>query len=276
MDKDKIEKLAQDSRYIKGIYNYCDRWCDRCSQTSRCMNYAIGKEELTGQEMRDTNNKVFWNKMSEIMQATIKMINEIAASEGIDLEKMIDSPDYEKEENYLEEVTENHETCRMAMEYIKITDDWIDGVKDIFVQDNRKDIYYEMPSYMEDGFEGETPCDVLEIIQWYKPQIYMKLKRAVRGSIEEKDYDFDEQNQYARDSDGSAKVALIGIDRSIAVWGLINRIFFKFHTHDTKKIIVYLDHLKKRWKKVSQMQGLFYARGLIQLILMIEFLPSQS
>jgi hypothetical protein len=249
MDKDKLKRLAQDSRYIKGIYNYCDRWCERCSQTSRCMNYAIGEEEFTGQETKDINNKAFWNKMSEIMQTTIKMINEMAASEGIDLEKMMESSDYEKEENLLEEISENHELCRMAMEYIKITDEWIDGVKDIFVEDNRKDIYHELPSTMEDGFEGETPGDVLEIIQWYKPQIYMKLERAIRGSIEEKEYDFDEPNQYARDSDGSAKVALIGIDRSIAAWGLINRMFFKFHSHDTGKIIVHLGLMKKKVEK---------------------------
>jgi hypothetical protein len=246
MDKEKIKKLAQDSRFIKGIYNYCDRWCERCSQTSRCMNYAIGEEELPDQKMRDINNNVFWNKMSKIMQTTIKMINEIAVSEGIDLDKIIDSSDYEKEENYLEEVSENHEICRMAMEYIKITDEWIDGVKDIFVEDNRKDIYHELPSAREYGFEGETLDDVLEIIQWYKPQIYVKLKRAVRGSIEEKGNDFDERNQHASDSDGSAKVALIGIDRSIAAWGLINRMFFKFHNHDTGKIIVHLGLLKKK------------------------------
>ncbi len=249
MDKDKIEKLAQDSRYIKGIYNYCDRWCERCSQTSRCLNYAIGEEEFTDSEMRDINNKAFWNKMSEIMQTTIEMINEMAASEGIDLEKMMDCSEYEKEEKYLDEVTENHEVCRLAMEYIKITDEWIDEVKDIFDADNRKDLYYELPYAGEDGFEDETLGDIVEIIQWYKPQIYVKLKRAVRGSIEEMNYDFDEQNQHARDSDGSAKVALIGIDRSIAAWGLMNRMFFKFHNHDTGKIIIHLDHLKKRVEK---------------------------
>ncbi|MCB0550950.1 MAG: hypothetical protein KDD19_25495 [Phaeodactylibacter sp.] len=31
---------------IPGIYNYCDRWCERCSFTSRCLLYAQ-EQELT-------------------------------------------------------------------------------------------------------------------------------------------------------------------------------------------------------------------------------------
>jgi len=45
MDKDRMDDLARDPRFIPGIYNYCDRWCERCAFTSRCMNYAMGEEE---------------------------------------------------------------------------------------------------------------------------------------------------------------------------------------------------------------------------------------
>ena len=27
MNRDRLEKLAADERFIPGIYNYCDRWC---------------------------------------------------------------------------------------------------------------------------------------------------------------------------------------------------------------------------------------------------------
>ena len=46
MDKNNIVKIAQNSQYIEGIYNYCDRWCERCPMTSRCLNYAITEENL--------------------------------------------------------------------------------------------------------------------------------------------------------------------------------------------------------------------------------------
>ena len=33
MDKNDLLKLATDPKYIPGIYNYCDRWCERCPFT---------------------------------------------------------------------------------------------------------------------------------------------------------------------------------------------------------------------------------------------------
>ena len=36
---------ARDPKLIPGIYNYCDRWCERCPFTSRCMVYAMGEED---------------------------------------------------------------------------------------------------------------------------------------------------------------------------------------------------------------------------------------
>lgn len=31
-------------RFISGIYNYCDYWCERCAFTRRCRNFAMGDE----------------------------------------------------------------------------------------------------------------------------------------------------------------------------------------------------------------------------------------
>ena len=45
MDKEKLKKLLKDERLIPGIYNYCDRWCERCSFTSRCLNFASSEED---------------------------------------------------------------------------------------------------------------------------------------------------------------------------------------------------------------------------------------
>ena len=44
LDKQRIQQLVNDPRCIPGIYNYCDRWCERCAFTSRCSNYALAEE----------------------------------------------------------------------------------------------------------------------------------------------------------------------------------------------------------------------------------------
>jgi hypothetical protein len=30
--------------FIVGVYNYCDRWCERCALTSHCRLFADGAE----------------------------------------------------------------------------------------------------------------------------------------------------------------------------------------------------------------------------------------
>ena len=35
-----LKELAGDPQFISGVYNYCDRWCERCPLTSRCFVYA--------------------------------------------------------------------------------------------------------------------------------------------------------------------------------------------------------------------------------------------
>ena len=41
MNKEEMLRNAEDPKYISGIYNYCDRWCERCRFTSRCLNHSI-------------------------------------------------------------------------------------------------------------------------------------------------------------------------------------------------------------------------------------------
>ncbi|MDY6953748.1 MAG: hypothetical protein SWE60_19750 [Thermodesulfobacteriota bacterium] len=41
MNKENLLKRAKHEQFISGIHNYCDRWCERCPLTSRCMNFSI-------------------------------------------------------------------------------------------------------------------------------------------------------------------------------------------------------------------------------------------
>jgi len=59
MDKERLKKLADNPNNIQGIYNYCDRWCERCTFTSRCLNYDISEEQYDSPESKDVSNKVF-------------------------------------------------------------------------------------------------------------------------------------------------------------------------------------------------------------------------
>jgi len=54
----KLKDLAVDPRFISGVYNYCDRWCERCPLTSRCLTYTMEREEDVGDPAsRDITNR---------------------------------------------------------------------------------------------------------------------------------------------------------------------------------------------------------------------------
>ncbi len=98
---------------------------------------------------------------------------------------------------------------------------------------------------------------MVQVIRWYQHQIYIKLMRAIRGKLEEKPETID---AYAKDSDGSAKVALIGIDRSIAAWGEM-RNHLPFHDNDILAILSHLNRLCRKVEKVFPAARAFIRPG---------------
>jgi hypothetical protein len=57
--------------------------------------------------------------------------------------------------------------------------------------------------------------DAVEVVQWYLFFIDVKLQRAVGSRVEESE---EGDQGFTSDADGSAKVALVAIDRSIGAW----------------------------------------------------------
>lgn len=118
MDKELIKKLAANPDFISGIYNYCDRWCERCPFTSRCLNFALSEEQFADPEARDIDNEAFWQKLTETFQVALDMLKEMAEQEGIDLDSL-DVEEAVEEEQLIEEVAANHECARAAAVYGK-------------------------------------------------------------------------------------------------------------------------------------------------------------
>jgi hypothetical protein len=60
--------------------------------------------------------------------------------------------------------------------------------------------------------------EFVDVIRWYQHFIYVKLSRAI-GSRASEELETDEElRAFPKDSEGSAKIALIAMDRSIAAW----------------------------------------------------------
>lgn len=239
MNKDRLRRLTENPKFIPGIYNYCDRWCERCIFTSRCLNYAIDAETFSATEEAEDDNKEIWGKLQEAFSINPDLIKETSENEGpaLDPGKMSDELDKEKD-NHLK--AKNH-ICSMAAEYYsRKVKEWFSISDEIFnkQQDQLRSKIQIDPA--EAIKEVSVLKDAIEIINWYQNQIYIKILRAVHSKLDE-----EELTEIAvKDSDGSAKVALIGIDRSIAAWGeMLN--YFSAVENVIFEFILQLDNLRK-------------------------------
>ena len=228
MDKDRLKKLASEKRFIPGIYNYCDRWCERCPQTSHCLNFASSEEEFADPETRDVQNEAFWLKLSEAFRDALELLKDAAEEHGIDLESLDTEQSHEELERR-DAMAKSHEVCRAAKVYSDLVQDWFNSPANLLVA-----------SPALDGEEASLE-EAMEVIRWYQHFIYVKLMRAVRGELDEREEDLDE---YPKDSEGSAKIALIAIDRSIGAWGTIYGLD-SFQNEKILSFIAYLDRLRE-------------------------------
>jgi hypothetical protein len=232
MKRDRLKKLAAEKRFISGIYNYCDRWCEHCPLTSRCLNFSISQEDSSDPEAQDIRNKAFWNKLSETLAESLELLKEGAKKWGIDLETL-DSTENIEDIRAKDKAAENHLLCRAAKRYVGIVDDWFK---------ERETLFFETAAAAREGVNLD---ETLDVIRWYQYFISAKINRAVRGKVED---DEEEHDEFPKDSDGSAKIALIAIDRSIAAWAVIRH----YVTDGAKGVIdaiAFLDSLRQAVEK---------------------------
>ncbi len=239
----RFKKNSEDSNYIPGIYNYCDRWCERCPFTSRCLNFEMSEEKFGNLQSVDITNEAFWKKLSETLDETLNMLKEMAEEQGIDLDSL-DIGDDEKLQKRFDEKTVVHILSHMSKAYITMVNDWFELNAYLF-EHNEDEIdtnsaLYEIQSPPQE--DTVTLIDSIEVIRWYQHQIYVKLKRALHSAQDEH---FEILNDFPKDSDGSTKVALIGMDRSINAWGEILK-YFSDQKKNIINIITHLERLRKR------------------------------
>jgi hypothetical protein len=247
MKKEDIKKRAENKNFISGIYNYCDRWCERCFFTARCMNFAMTREVSADPEVSDITNEKFWQSLSEIFKVTREMLEESAKELGLDLDS-VDFEESSREESIKDKIVQNHECCRAAKKYDQMVDEFFESeyIPSLRVIDQSQAKIAPELLKIDRPAGPATLDELVEIIYWYHYFIYVKLMRSVRGALGDTPEELD---TFPKDSDGSAKVALIGIDRSIAAWrGLYD--YFPSHRDQILEIIVHLDRLRKRVEKI--------------------------
>lgn len=212
--------------FIDGIYNYCDRWCERCPLTARCRVFAIEDALHRG----DDYNAAFWRAFDDVAEKTSGELAEEYlgdTGESEDEKYLPEEDDTDDDDDALILKRDRDPLAKMAMEYGMQVHQWLRSQPD-----PGKTVPGQQPDPDFSGGQFQRN-DALEILNWYCLQIGVKLARATRGASRFEaetrfdDADVDDEIREAMieaaqtNRDGSAKVALIGIERSLGAWTIL-------------------------------------------------------
>lgn len=176
--------------FIVGVFNYCDRWCEACALTSWCRLFADVAE------------------MEAQLDSNLKPV-----IEAPHLPEEIPPPPPRWMQELIDEMNEAAAEPMSAADVealrprLQPQHEWIVERADVYL--SHVHAWLEAHSSSLTG-AVDNPAD---IVAWFHTSIPVKMRRALNGLAEERD-----SPDSPSDHDGSAKVALLGIDRSLSAW----------------------------------------------------------
>lgn len=199
------------------IYEYCNRWCERCALTSRCAVFEEqSKEEELAQAVPDAEAAFFERLMTNLKKAK-DLLREAALEQGIDLDALAkESDDNAARSRKWRDASHEHPLGKLSFEYLQSARIWLQtqpGMADRLEALKQK---LSLGEEYESGAKTELESirDALSIIEYYQSFIHVKVIRALmtRAGVEEGDF------SDTTHADGSMKVALLAMDESLKAW----------------------------------------------------------
>jgi hypothetical protein len=210
----------EDQKFIPGIYNWCDRWCERCAMTDRCRLFEREESRKQAHPEQDWTEAVADN-----FAETLQMLQQMADEMGIDLESEEVKEEAKAQMALIdaqEVIAENHPLHELSEEYWKKGKAWLDStvLKDHLLQ--WKD-WVEMGTLEVKVAESNLKSaeEALDVIQWFLFMIPVKIKRALHDQL---DGFWEEYEEHERGDLGTAKIAAISIERSTSAWKTLHEL----------------------------------------------------
>jgi hypothetical protein len=222
-DERALRLAAQDSANIPGIYNYCDRWCERCGFTARCLSFKLDearhqrKSEASPIARSDRENAAFWDDIAANFALTLRLLKREAEKHGIDLDSLQTRDEANRDERRRERQVAR-EVCALsgaASAYTKAGRLVLDRLApELIHAEEALNLQLRLGTGTPQSAAAEIR-DALDVVQWFLFFIDVKLQRAVASRLDAR---LDGDDGFPSDAGGSAKIALVAIDRSLAAW----------------------------------------------------------
>ena len=196
---DRFMARAANPNLIPGIYNYCDRRCDRCRFSERCLSHIESQEAEAQPD--DGEAPTIGTMVGRSLTRALDMVKIIARRQGIDLTTTAEERVQQaRAAETLEQRALSDPAVALSRRYAMTTWPITRAL---------------WPVVMARG--DDAVIDALETIERLCTSVASKTYRAVRGMVEP---DFDPTDLQS-DPNGSAKVARLLTDESRRAWRVL-------------------------------------------------------
>ena len=228
--------MKNEKDFIPGIYNYCDRWCERCPFSNKCRNFEA--QPAKGEHSPDFEAEHFLDSLQESVQDAVQMLEQAAEERGLDWEEIQEAAESfeEKEPEY---TPTQLNLINRSKQYYKLASLWLNSNEHLISQ-KEEEIQRKDDLGINVDQEVDELNHALNSIYHYLYFIHTKVGRAVEGLHDEWML---EEYPIQNDANGTAKITLIAIEKSIAAWEVIRQ-QMPDAEDDVLDILVLLSRLK--------------------------------
>lgn len=189
-----VTQRNRQGRPIPLIHNYCDRWCSSCAFVSRCgVALALeGKPECETVAEAVQHVQISMTQVVKLLREQVQRLS--VPPEAVDHTCRVREPGVVD--------LDAARLKRVARTYAIDVARWLRVYRAIRPEVARRD----RPT--------PDPCNPLDVIDWFSGFIGAKVHRALASRA----YGASGADGVQNDANGSAKIASIGIERSLAAW----------------------------------------------------------
>ncbi len=209
-------------KLIPGVFNYCNRWCERCGLAHRC-SLRISELEMENEFdnpeglLPDLSFPEHANEVDS-EKDTVEVIEFIPEPE-VEHSSEAAMEDYLKRKAEMEKLMDENVIILEAKQAGELIEMVLQRANGLMAKENP--VSTEGLTYhQQQKVEGEThrTQNLLDILGWYRYMLQVKTMRAISGKADGDEHDDPIQN----DSNGSAKVIMLGARHCIkAAQGLM-------------------------------------------------------
>lgn len=240
IEVDELLKMAKSKKFKPGIYNFCDRWCERCEDTEKCFLY--------GQEMQKTVRNVIEGKddndwlieVKHSFEITKRLIERSLKEESIDPRKVLKEKPKKHWDDDADKRYDKIQCLIKARKYMKEVAN--------FLNDFHKSRFQYYPQLgMEVSFDDVK--DEIETISWYHTFLPTKIWRV----LYERECFQREKDKYLKklvkkDFKKFYLLVMKCINKSLKAWRILAK-KRKELSGSAKKFLAFLENIRNEFKK---------------------------